>query len=581
MHKFFSTNPLPVANTTCKIQRLAMKKNPRGLFNNASLSILGCLIVFAPVNRADSQLIVWGDNSFGQTTVPATVTNVMAMAAGDYHILALSTNGIVAAWGGNEFNYGETNVPIGLTNVVSIAAGSASSLALHGDGTVTIWGQIVGLGVTNIPPSAKNVVALALGPGAQHALVLRADGTPLDWGRPTIPPLTNMPPTARDIVSVAAGSLTCVALRSDGKVVAWGINQFGATNVPASATNIVAIATGWYTTAALRADGTVLAWGGSVSSPSTSQGFTNVIDLACPFNNSGSAILALRNDGNLALTSYPPGSGWASVPANATNIVAVGAGSYNGMAQVGSGPPVFPGIPVNRTVAGGATAYFRMLAVGAFPLSYQWNCNGTPITGATNSVLAVTNVQPGQSGNYYTLTASNALGMATNGAMTLTEVPLEFSIQPAAQSTPVGATAKFSIAYTNGAGPFSFQWQSNGISIDGATNIFLSLTNVQLNQAGTYSAIVGNSYGAVTNSAVLTVQPFTFNTGLTNPLFTTNGMQLQLIGVFATNSVILYASTDLVSWLPILTNSAATGSVQFLDASATNWPLRFYRSSQQ
>jgi len=102
-----------------------------------------------------------------------------------------------------------------------------------------------------------------------------------------------------------------------------------------------------------------------------------------------------------------------------------------------------------------------------------------------------------------------------------------------------------------------------------------------LSQAGIYSAIVGNTYGTVTNSAALTVQPFAFDMGSTNPLLTTNGMQLQLIGVFATNSVILYASTDLVSWLPILTNSAATGSMQFLDVSATNWPKRFYRSSAQ
>jgi hypothetical protein len=62
---------------------------------------------------------------------------------------------------------------------------------------------------------------------------------------------------------------------------------------------------------------------------------------------------------------------------------------------------------------------------------------------------------------------------------------------------------------------------------------------------------------------------------------TTNGMRLQLDGVFATNSVIIYASTNLVGWLPILTNSPATGSVLFLDSSATNRPLRIYRATEQ
>ena len=85
----------------------------------------------------------------------------------------------------------------------------------------------------------------------------------------------------------------------------------------------------------------------------------------------------------------------------------------------------------------------------------------------------------------------------------------------------------------------------------------------------------------ITNNATLTVQPFVFNLSSTNVFFSTNGMQLQLAGVFATNAMILYASTDLVSWLPILTNPPATGSVLFLDSDATNWPQRFYRATEQ
>jgi alpha-tubulin suppressor-like RCC1 family protein len=43
--------------------------------------------------------------------------NVVAIAAGYYHSLALKSDGTVVAWG---YNYeGETNVPAGLTNVVA------------------------------------------------------------------------------------------------------------------------------------------------------------------------------------------------------------------------------------------------------------------------------------------------------------------------------------------------------------------------------------------------------------------------------------------------------------------------------
>jgi hypothetical protein len=50
------------------------------------------------------------------------------------------------------------------------------------------------------------VVALALGPGAQHSLFLRSDGTVEDWGNPYYGnSLTNIPPMARNVVAVAAG----------------------------------------------------------------------------------------------------------------------------------------------------------------------------------------------------------------------------------------------------------------------------------------------------------------------------------------------------------------------------------------
>ena len=57
----------------------------------------------------------------------------MAIAAGEYHSLALKADGTVVAWGDN--GYGQTTVPSGLSNVVAIAAGGYHSLALTAEGT--------------------------------------------------------------------------------------------------------------------------------------------------------------------------------------------------------------------------------------------------------------------------------------------------------------------------------------------------------------------------------------------------------------------------------------------------------------
>jgi len=66
-------------------------------------------------------------------------------------------------------------------------------------------------------------------------------------------------------IAIAAGGWHTVALKPDGTVVAWGVNDEGQCNVPSDLKNIIAIAAGAWHTVALRQDGTVVAWGGNAS----------------------------------------------------------------------------------------------------------------------------------------------------------------------------------------------------------------------------------------------------------------------------------------------------------------------------
>src|SRR5947199_392385 len=84
-------------------------------------------------------LVAWGYNLHWQTNVPAGLSNVVAIAVGAIHSLALTQNGTVLAWGNNDF--GQATVPVGLSNIVAIAAGETHSLALKRDGTVVAWGN--------------------------------------------------------------------------------------------------------------------------------------------------------------------------------------------------------------------------------------------------------------------------------------------------------------------------------------------------------------------------------------------------------------------------------------------------------
>jgi hypothetical protein len=52
-------------------------------------------------------------------------------------------------------------------------------------------------------------------------------------------------------------------------------------------------------------------------------------------------------------------------------------------------------------------------------------------------------------------------------------------------------------------------------------------------------------------------------------------MELRVDGVFASNQVVVYTSSDLVNWLPIQTNPARVGALLFIDLDVTNSPVRF------
>jgi DNA-binding beta-propeller fold protein YncE len=79
--------------------------------------------------------------------------------------------------------------------------------------------------------------------------------------------------------------------------------------------------------------------------------------------------------------------------------------------------------------------------------------------------------------------------------------------QPASRIVLAGVNVTFSVGVV-GTAPFAYQWSSNNVPLTGATNITLTLTNVGLSEAGSYSVLVTNGFGsALSSTAVLTVLP--------------------------------------------------------------------------
>jgi len=80
--------------------------------------------------------------------------------------------------------------------------------------------------------------------------------------------------------------------------------------------------------------------------------------------------------------------------------------------------------PTSQEIALGLPVTFTVQAGGSVPLSYQWSKDGTPIAGATTSVLALGSATFADAGDY-TVTIANAVGSADTTATpaTLTVLP--------------------------------------------------------------------------------------------------------------------------------------------------------------
>jgi hypothetical protein len=87
--------------------------------------------------------------------------------------------------------------------------------------------------------------------------------------------------------------------------------------------------------------------------------------------------------------------------------------------------------PANQTVFEGSTVAFSVASTGTPPFTYQWACNSTNISGATNSTLTLTDVQPSSIGNYSVM-VENPAGVATN----LNNAALSVLIFTATHSSP-------------------------------------------------------------------------------------------------------------------------------------------------
>lgn len=266
------------------------------------------------------QVYAWGRNELGQTgdgttttprATPAMVAGLSAcraIAAGDYHSLAVESYGGVKSWGndaygqlGNDGILTNSSIPVSvplpsLANIMAVTAGTYFSVALRADGTVWTWGddrsgQLGNGSSTSTQPTPVQVSGLtgviAISAGGYHVLALKSNGSVWAWGlnnygqlginniswqSSAIQVLSEMATnTLADIRAIGAGRYTSYAIDGGGRVHAWGENIHGQFGNGATTNSYVPIENGqdnactmdggYMNGVATLANGTVRCWG--------------------------------------------------------------------------------------------------------------------------------------------------------------------------------------------------------------------------------------------------------------------------------------------------------------------------------
>lgn len=211
--------------------------------------------------------------------------NIVQLAAGKDHMLALDSKGIVYAWGnGQQFQLGRKILErhrfaalepqqFGLYNIKYISSGDFHCFAIDKDGQVYTWGlnQYGQCGVTNaqgnledgsvitkpeLVTEFENINVKEIAGGEHHTLALTEDGSIYSWGRydmkevgipfEKLPPSTykdehgkprSVPKPTKLVIgsedvkfkAIGVGSHHSFAITNDGVVFSWG---FGDTYAP-------------------------------------------------------------------------------------------------------------------------------------------------------------------------------------------------------------------------------------------------------------------------------------------------------------------------------------------------------------
>jgi len=487
---------------------------------------LATLVVVPPVQPI--QIVAWGDNALGQTTVPDGVHDAIALAAGTAHTLALRANGTVVAWGDDRA--GQTDIPAGLNDVMAISAWGDTSAALRADGTIVAWGRnqqpltlATGSSEYTRISVAPNGVYATGGPQLDYVTgmpgadtlftyTLNANGN-LTGVQNGMPPRLAFVTNAAKSKSVISSSSVIIIIgpggggyipvnpgwsldiysHNDGAVYfdyASDLRAFSHYNGASAALGRDKTASFWFTRQEKDFDDNLVWRSLPINPPAT---FDKVEAVAA-----GENFFAFIREAGGAAGLGPNSRVFARSPFRLTGVRSIEAGANHVVALLEADAPPSPRVvqaPASRAVAAGESVRLTVRAEGR-NLRYQWFHNDAPIPGASDFALDLGDFDATKSGSYFVRVSDGFTTLSTTPAILSQGTAPVLTQRPTKRAgLRVGERLELTAVLEN-SDAVVFQWLRDGVELEGETRPVLIREAVALADAGRYTLKVTGADGA-------------------------------------------------------------------------------------
>jgi len=206
------------------------------------------------------------------------------------------------------------------------------------------------------------------------------------------------------------------------------------------------------------------------------------------------------------ISGTPTFAGVASVSLSANNVTGTGPVTTLTL-TVGNRPAI-----TSATSASGTTGSAFTYTVTASNSPTSFAATGLPAGLSLNTTTgAITGTPTATGSSSVSLTATNAFGTGNATTLTITvsapvvppsnTVPV-FATQPQNTSATVGGSVTLTASATGTPSP-TYQWRKNGANITGATGSSLALSNLQVEDAGSYTVVATNVAGSATSQTAI------------------------------------------------------------------------------